>query len=359
LTLAERLSLAGYRTGAIVANAGYLHRGMGWSRGFSYYSDEPNRLFGYVPSPGHTMLSWFPIPFARLTSPWLSAEEINRRAYEWLSVESEAPFFLFLNYMDTHGPYVPPEPWPDHYPGRLDFLLDPRHSVLRGERDLTPLEAGHYRALYDGAVSYVDSQIGDLLHHLVGWGLMDDTMVVVTSDHGEFFGEHRLFEHAIGPYEPVHRVPLLVRFPRGIRRGTVDHRVQLIDIVPTVLDALGLPVPNDLDGEVLPSITHPIVVEQAPNLLAGRRYGRGLGRGYRALYEQSWKLVAFDDESVLLFDLDSDPGEYHDQAASRPDRASAMHARLREFSAANRPQQASSPLSEEAAARLRAVGYLQ
>jgi arylsulfatase A-like enzyme len=358
VTLAERLSDAGYRTGAVVANASALDRRLGWGQGFGFYSDEPRRLLGYKPS--LTTVLWsFPRPYARTSSPWKTAEQVNQTAFAWLAKEPKGPFFLFMNYMDTHDPYMPPDPWPDRYPGRQSFLVDPVAAVLRGQRDLTKVESLHFRAVYDGAVAYVDDQIGRLVERLAILERLDDTLLIVTSDHGEFLGEHRLFRHEIGPYEPVHRVPLLVRYPNRAHAGVEQGWVQLVDIMPTVLDVVGLTPHDGMDGDVLPRVRHPILIEQAPHPSSGGLNGRGLGRGYSGLYEGARKLVAFDDGSLLLFNLDDDPGETHDLAPREPQFTALMHARLVEVNARQARRYHPVPPDPELQERLRAGGYLR
>jgi arylsulfatase A-like enzyme len=153
--------------------------------------------------------------------------------------------------------------------------------------------------------------------------------VIVTSDHGEFLGEHRLLQHAVGPYEPVHRVPLVIRYPRGTRRGVEHGWAQLVDVVPTVLATLGLAPSTPLDGDVLPRLTHPILIQQAP--MGGTRWrGRHAGRGYSGIYEGPWKLVVFDDGPPLLFNLETDADEVHDLSRVNEGKFTAMQASLDE-----------------------------
>jgi arylsulfatase A-like enzyme len=355
--LAELLRTAGYRTAAVVGNSLFLDHRLGWNRGFDFYSDEARRRVGYQPLV-RAPLEWFPRPFARATAPWRDAEEVNRSVLAWLAAGGDGPFFLFVNFADTHAPYMPPDPWPDRYPGRLSILMNPVPAVMAGARELTDLESRHYRALYDGAVAYVDAQIGVLLGRLAALGLLDDTIVIVTSDHGEFLGEHHLFNHAVGPYEPVHRVPLLIRYPRGSRRGTEQGWVQLVDIVPTVLAAVGLRLSIPFDGEVLPHVNHPILIQQAS--MGGTVWrGRQAGRGYVGMYEGPWKMVTFDQGPSLLFNVETDPDERREVAFAGDPHASAMRERLdeasRRFPRRERPSLPSRELEEQ----LKAGGYIR
>jgi len=355
--LAERLRQGGYRTCGVVGNSLFLDRRLGWDRGFDFYADQPRREVGYTPIL-HTALRWFPRLLAHATAPWKSAEEINRTAFAWMAQGGPGPFFLFVNYVDTHVPYMAPDPWPDRFPGRLPLLLDPVPAVQAGERDLTEAESGHYRALYDGAVAYVDAQIGVLLADLEARGELERSVVIVTSDHGEFLGEHRLFHHAVGPYEPVHRIPLLIRYPQAARRGVEDRWVQLVDIVPTVLAATGLPLPVPLDGQVLPEVNHAILIEQMS--MPGTRWrGRHVGRGYAGVYDGPWKFVAFDDGPTWLFNLDDDRGEARDVSGASVGEVTRLRACL-EAARERFPRRAEPAVpSLELQERLRAGGYLR
>jgi arylsulfatase A-like enzyme len=305
----------------------------------------------------HTALQWFPLAHARATEPPRTAEEINRSALAWVRLEESAPFFLFLNYMDAHAPYMPPDPWLDRYPGRLSILLSPPPAVLAGDRDLTDEKLRHYRATYDGAVAYVDDQIGDLLARLGAEGRLENALVIVTSDHGEFLGEHGLLQHIVGPYDPVHRIPLLVRYPRAARQGVEHGWVQLVDIVPTVLDVAGLAATSPVDGEVLPRVKHPILIQQFPVLRTIRRTSHS-GRGYTGMYDGPWKLVAFDDGTSLLFDVEADPAEEHDLWALDPARARVMRANLEEANRRFPRRPGPSTTRRDLEERLKAGGYV-
>lgn len=358
VTLAERLHDAGYRTGAVVANAGALDHRMGWAQGFDSYDDAAGREFGYLPLLNTAVWS-FPRLFALAAAPTRKADEVNAAALGWLDKDAGSAFFLFINYMDVHDPYMPPEPWTDRYPGRRTFLPDPVQAVLRGQRDLTSAEMRHFRAVYDGAVAFVDDQVGRLVRRLDALGVLDDTVVIITSDHGEFLGEHRLFHHVVGPFEPVHRIPLIIRYPRAARRGVEHGWVQLVDIVPTVLDVLGLPSEGNLDGGVLPHVTHPILIQQAPNSEYGRLYGRGFDVGYTGIYAGPHKLVAFDDGSRRLFDVVEDPQEREDVRARQLEVATVLGASLNEANATHPRRTHAFVLPPEVQERLRAGGYVQ
>ncbi len=170
------------------------------------------------------------------------AEDVNAVALPWLDEQETAtrPWFLFVWVLDPHDPYYPPagyDRWRDpSYRGRIDGSAESVRRV-RGQADVQRLID-----LYDGEIAYTDEQLGRLLDHLRRRGQFDDTLIVVAGDHGEAFGEHGDFVHGHLAYEEVMRVPLLIKFPSAVPvTGEANATLaQLVDVAPTVLDALGL-----------------------------------------------------------------------------------------------------------------------
>lgn len=363
LTLPELLSTAGYHTGGFVANFAYLNGTLGFARGFEVYDDRAARLFGYVPL-FNSALKLFPHPYVNLTKPYRLAEQINRGAFEWLDRHREEPFFLFLNYMEPHAPYCAPRPHHGFHAEGEAVYEDPL-AYQRSGRSFSRRQRSSISAQYDEEIAYLDEQIGDLLRKLQTLGLYDKSLILVTSDHGEYFGEHDMWGHGSGPYDGVHRVPLIVKFPGSSIRGVEPRWVQTIDIFPTVLEAVGLDLPKEetIDGQPLSRVEHPILTEQYPNAWMKRNFGARYARGYRSLYQPPWKFVAYMDGSVELFDLADDPDENHDLAATRPDRSARMKADLDRFVASVTPSLPSGgknkEMDEQTKRRLRALGYIR
>jgi arylsulfatase A-like enzyme len=355
-TLAEILSDAGYRTGAVVSNSTALGFASGFDQGFAFYDARPNGRFGYEPMLNGFLIA-FPLAFAGDLTPWRPATEVNRIAFEWLDENEDAPFFLFLNYMEPHEPYAPPAPFADRYPGRRILMAPRSGEIMRDRRDLTPEEEAHFRSMYDGEVACADASLGTLLDHLRRIGVYEDTLVVVTSDHGEFFGEHRLMTHTIGPYEEVHRVPLVIRYPRSRVRGIENAYVQLVDVLPTVLQVAGLPVPEIVQGRALPNVGHPILIEGAVNRRLVGFFGKRFDRSYQGIYAGGWKLVSNSDGTNELFDLGADPAETRDLAGARPEHVAEL-ARTMSAYRESLPRLTRAFIDAEARRRLQGAGYL-
>jgi arylsulfatase A-like enzyme len=321
-TLAELLRDAGYATAAVVAGP-WLKRAIGLDRGFDHYDDAGIRS-----------------ERGRL------APEVSDRAIAWLRARPDRPFFLFLNYFDPHGPFTPP----------AAFFRD----LLSDDPDASPVERerARTRALYDGEVRFADHHLGRVLDALRALDLYDDTWIVVTADHGELLGEHGLLGHGKTLHEELLRIPLIEKRPRGEGpRGRSPRPVQLVDVLPTVAERLGIPAPPDIQGAPFAAVSHPIVAEAYPlPFLEGAR------GDMRALYEDGYKVLWRRDGRPELYDLTSQAGERRSLAWREPERAQRMEQRLlRYLEGLPGPPPVSGearPVDAETREALRGLGYL-
>ncbi len=330
-TLAELLGEAGYRTAAFCANP-FLHSGTGLDRGFQlfYHSRNLNTTIPLLTEPLQKLL------FGReaLTAfrqQTMTARQVNRRAAHWLERRGGRPFFLFINYMDAHSPYDPDPPFDRIYPGAWEGFLD-WHSFAAGmhkqPREISGREREHIISRYDGAVRSLDHELGRFFDLLRERGLYDESLIIVTSDHGEHFGEHGLIEHSKDVYEEVLRIPLLVKYPGSARRGRDEVPANLVDILPTVLTAAGLPLPDGLAGRLLGSAS-PVrrLNESYDPRKAGGGGNRPAGspgrfiRVRRSIHLDQMKFIWSSDQAHELYDLDADPGESRNLLAERPELA--------------------------------------
>jgi len=191
-------------------------------------------------------------PFAPLIG--LPADFLkNKIAEKWLSTNPDkGPFFVFLDY-SAHWPYDPPQPFFSRFLEGISSkevgsvkLLDDDGLIARYDyRDVSERQIEILRSLYDGKVSYVDSCLEDLIEHLESLDMFNNLLLVVTSDHGDFLGEHGLFGHEFSLYEPLIKVPLILRFPDVYRGGKrYSGLVQTLDILPTLIDYLNIELPD-------------------------------------------------------------------------------------------------------------------
>jgi len=255
-TLAEVLSERGYETAGFVANSTYCTYESGLSRGFAHYEDCPisfgeivfSSSLGRSIANNHSIrrvVGYYDI-LGRKT-----AEELNRDFFDWLSSRKvQRPFFAFLNYFDAHEPYLPPQPFYDEFRSsnepRKNWLI--RHSLRDGERsnkrEMSAEEIKIENDAYDASISYIDHHLGLLIDTLSDRGLLGNTLVIITADHGELFGEHGLFTHGNSLYIQSLHVPLLISFPPRVPAGRiVAEPVSLAELPATIVDLL------KIDGE--------------------------------------------------------------------------------------------------------------
>jgi arylsulfatase A-like enzyme len=321
-TLALVLGEQGYATVAVVASP-WLKRIMGLYLGFaSYDDDEIDQLGGR------------------------RATRVTASALRWLRSRPEhEPFFLFLNYFDPHGPYDPPE----------RFLGPPPPSPESGGRRAARRQRQSWR--YDGEIRYMDHEIGRLFEGLRELGLYDDTWIFVVADHGESLGENGIFTHGTQLDEPVLEIPFIVKYPGRRPPERRDERVQLSDVLPTILGGLGLPLPDGIQGAHLERLDHPVVAEVYP-----LSFMRDYDGDMQALFDGEHKLIRKAGSRLLLYDLSRDPREETDLSSRLPERTSAMLESLTDYLAyLPAPLAAGEKRSIDAETRkaLQELGYLE
>jgi arylsulfatase len=196
----------------------------------------------------------------------VSCEEINARAIPWIRDHAHEKFYLFVHYWEPHTPYLPPERYRTFYPSDRDpfspeytsFEPIKRQPFWEMFRDLwfnklgPVTDAEYVASLYDAEIRHVDDGIAELLGGLDSIGLTEETLVVLTGDHGESLYQHDIYFDHHGLYDDVIHVPLLMRAPQSIRPGqTIAPLVQHLDLAPTLLEAAGAPIPPSMEGRSL------------------------------------------------------------------------------------------------------------
>lgn len=312
-TLAERFAAADYDTAAFVA-AFVLHRTFGLDRGFAEYDDGPaaDAALDQV---------------LHATAP---ANERVDRALAWLRRPRSKPFFLWLHLFDPHAPYLPPPELRARYAGRP----------------------------YDGEVAFVDTQVARVLAALDRAATAQNTIVLLLSDHGESLGEHGEQTHGVLLYDATLRVPLIVRWPDGLRAGEVRRdAVTLADVAPTLLALARLDATPGVDGhDLFGSSGAPPrrlgAISESPR----RRLGWA---SQVAIRDGDWKYIAAPRPE--LFRLAEDRNEVHDRLRSDPERAAdlALGARAIEIEMRNSLEGGKVAAADsEALARIQALGYV-
>lgn len=305
-TLAEILREAGYRTAAFISAAA-LDARFQLTQGFSVYDDEVGALRG-----GQLIAE-------------RSASEVMDRAIAWLRKAEDDPFFLWVHLFDPHHPYAPPEPYLSR------FTSSP----------------------YDGEVAYCDQEIGRLLDELKRMGRKERTLIVLTSDHGESLGEHGEETHGIFVYDSTLKVPLIMSGP-GIPKGARDERspVGLVDVLPTVLDRLGLSTEAALSGRDL-FRSEPAEFLYAETYLPRDFYNWS---PLRALRSEGYKFIQAPRPE--LYDLHSDPLETQNLVAERARTTRQIASRLESLLASSESSESTYDPDELLLSRLRSLGYV-
>ena len=240
--LPETMTKLGYRTAAFTANQYYFSQRQGFGRGFQRFEDEFQQVdewftktaFGAALMDSGILRRWF-----NYRGNWSSVngDYINGRYLRWLDAGSKHPSFAILNYMDVHAPYRSPEPFRSRFEGELVFTHS-ESEIGRSSGDEVDLQPR--RNCYAGCVAHADDCFGHLLRGLKDRGLLDNTLVIVTSDHGEMLGDHHLLYHGSNLYSQVLHVPLIMRWPWHVPAGVrVDAVVSNRALASSILSMLG------------------------------------------------------------------------------------------------------------------------
>lgn len=344
-TLAEALAEAGYATGAFVANKGYVNPRMGLAQGFGEFMNER-----------------------------YDALEMSRRAAQWIAAQpAERPWFVFVNYMDAHRPYntnalpgeraaqlpAPPKEGEPNAVASLDALYN--HVFLRKEPP-PPEMVQRVVDNYDLALANLDLGLGALFADLRARGLLDDALVIVTSDHGEYFGEHDLVEHSKDVYEEALRIPLIVKRPGQAAGRVLDAPISLADVAGLILREAAPEVAERHDDKFKGS-------SETPGHVAQARYARSkdlsapwrrrFDRERDALYVENYKLIRSSDDKHELYDLARDPTERHNLFAERPAEAQTLMAQIERVLAKSgrRSTAPLPPLTKDELRAMKELGY--
>jgi arylsulfatase len=365
---------AGYQTAAFVDSRpkGMVGAQRGFGRGFDVFRHAPHR--------------------AGIRSPFVYEMAATvRMARRWLRQRDPTrPFFLFLHTKAVHGvaedhrsdsrrfPYDKPEAYRSRYlteeqagfvwgkpgePGAEEHLQSLNRQFSQGSLDpaaYPPQRVEALKALYDGGVHYMDEQFGTLLRSLDEMSLSQDTVVIVTADHGEAFLEHGFFHHIEVNRQLLH-VPLIIRLPRDRTGKTVDLPVELADIMPTVLQFAGLAVPGSVAAMPLPLA--PSNDRPDRQIFGSYQFGSRAIYDAFSLLEGDWKLIfhKYSRDNAwltpLLFNVAQDPDEHH-PVSSQPRRAKALFSSLQSWIGGDRVGDSQIHLDQETIDHLRKLGYV-
>jgi arylsulfatase A-like enzyme len=343
LTLAEAMKQEGFATAALTANTGYLDPRWKLDQGFDVYANKR-----------------------------VNGEGLNKAAFKWLDAHHDQSFFLFLNYMDTHSPYnvIKPKQRPDflgHVSRRnVDPVFDDlMKRMVDGEASLPEADVELLKDRYDIAIANTDEYMQALFERLRALGIYDETMIVLTSDHGEFFGERGLVEHGKDVYHNGLWIPLIVKFPNQRKGEIVEGEVSSADIPRLIFSRF----PREIAKRYLPQFSdeagEQIVISENyyvyPAFWKLARLDR-FNRQRTVIHEWPYKLIQSSDGEHELYDLESDPGEAENLFARQSEVADEMRDRLERYKSGRvemlEPGEPAVAPTPEQIEELRALGYL-
>lgn len=347
-TLAEAFDAQDYETVGFFSGP-FLDPAFGFGQGFDRYVDCTS--YGGLREAGRKHAH--PASHLDRTNPtvlWNVLHELERVGHR--------PFFFFVHMWDVHYDLIPPPPFDSMFDPDYRGTFDGRN--FRHNREfrpgMNPRDFQHVLALYDGEVRYTDETIGRILEFARGRGLLDDTLVIITADHGDEFLDHDGKGHRNTLYQELIRIPLILWWPRRIAPARISNVVRLYDVAPTILELAGLPIPPTMKGVSLASAVtggHPV-----PELVAESELTVGNKIRLRSLIAGDTKVIADEIRGTeVFFDLATDPLEKRPARAGNEPRARALAAHLARFrsqpAAAHRAK-----LPDSLESRLRALGYV-
>lgn len=327
--LPEILKGQGYSTAAFVGSLALdPNWGVpGFDRGFDTYG-AGYKWEGYTPE-------------TRYETTEHRAAVVVKDALDWVSKHQQGPFFLWVHVYDPHAPYDPPPPY----------------------------KARYTKEPYDGEIAYTDEQLGKLFKQLKAWGLYDNSIIAMTADHGESLGAHGETEHGIFVYDETIHVPLLIKLPgKTTARKKVDERVELVDIMPTILQSLDMPVPEKVQGQSLLGFLAPGTPEG--DTAAHAWHDRGaysqadyghVAFAWSALQSlRTGKYLYIQAPRRELYEDAVDTKAEHNLGPSSSAVADTLSAKLEDFKKAttNTGETPKAKLDSKNAAKLAALGYM-
>jgi len=339
-TLAEILKNENYATAGFTGG-GYTSSKYGFDRGFEIYEDRIPRGRGR-----HEIASYID------------------KLLSWLESVRNRKFFLFIHTYDVHGPYNPPPPYFDLYTkGRCEGKhLRTSRGIIPWKLDASKLtieEIDYIMAVYDGGINYVDDQLGKIFEKLKQLGIDENTIIIVTADHGEAFKEHGRLDHAYKPYIELVHIPLIMKGPGIPGNRIYENYVQHIGIVPTILEILNIPKRKEMQGRNLLPLMHNCEIEEHFTTYS---WGGSGVQGPISLRTKEWTYIMNQTGPDELYDRINDPKEQNNIIEKRPLIAQKLKEGLEDFIALTseaRPQVAEKvDIDEELKEKLKSLGYL-
>lgn len=330
-TIAEALTERGYRTGAFNGNFETVTSHWGFARGFLHFEDYYQTLPQLAVSSVYGRFMEYYV-FHKVFNMEFSIDRrwgpsVNQSALDWIDQDDDTPFFAFVNYYDAHAPYISPERAKFSNLPNPGGLVNTDWTTADIYNPKTPEQAQGEIDAYDGGIYYTDQQIDVLLKELESRGKLDNTIVVITSDHGELFGEHGLWEHHNSLYKPVIHVPLIVWYPKSAPQNMrIDTPVSNTFIPAMLLDMLGEPEQTAFRGPPLSQLwADPAAAANFPDPIAEMAESSWVNPHHLSIrgdmvtvLSPEWQFIAHEFNGIELYNLNDDPDQENNLAGENP-----------------------------------------
>lgn len=346
VTLAELLRDGGYQTAGFT-DGGFLRAIFGFDQGFDIYESKKVGIARILP-------------------------QVKR----WLDENKSKPFFLFIHCYDIHSPYDPPPPYDKifhdfEYTGHLSPTNENLLAATRKQLEVNEDDLRHFIALYDGGIRYTDEKIGEFLSYLRDTGVYDQSLIIITSDHGEEFKEHGGFLHWQLHYRPELHVPLIVHVPGYPKKQVrISELARSIDLLPTIIEIAGLPVHQQAQGRSLQplikreenflnhSLWRVINYFKKDSSISFAEYHRN--DNYSIIADEYQLIYYMKSNYVKLFDLSADPLAKKNIAKDNDTIAKQLLAQLKEVYGLTPATKAPAiTVDEQTRQQLKTLGYME
>ena len=313
------------------------------------------------------------------------AAKTTKYVSEWIEKDSKSPFFIFINYMEPHLPYKPPPPYDSLFmPDNISFEEIQRFApnpedirTLMVPRQRSQKELSVISALYDGEINYLDGKIWRLYMQLKDSNILDNTLLIITSDHGDNLGDHGIVGHAYGLFNTLLEVPLIIRYPKYFKPGlTINDNVQATDIFYTIMEIAGiernpssLGLVKSLNRRIKEQDYQKIMIAEhdkpIDNLNWAKKEGINidhLNKDRSAIIFNGYKYIQTSKGEEELYDLGNDPGEVKNIVSKSNKIASILRNKLNGTFAKVKPVAGSGQrpeIDKETKEKLRSLGYIR
>jgi arylsulfatase A-like enzyme len=334
ISLPRALRMQSYETAAFHSNA-WLSGYYGFGEGFSHFDDsfttpgikkdskmrEKGRAVLIRNRTLYKLLRRIDSWIYRNAAPYERAKTINKKVVSWLKMKKPDKFFVWIHYMDTHEPYKPPKAF---RPNMSSIELSNLNSKFMNKVDPSNSELKQLMELYDGGIRYVDHEIKHLIDELDEMEILEDTIIIITADHGEEFGEHEGFmHHPTKLYDELTHVPLIIL--NSGYRATIDEPVSLIDIAPTIMDLLNLPNAKTFQGKSL----IPVINGKESYGIVSEGLDPDGSKMVVAYRTKRWKCILDEVRNTKeLYNLEEDPKESNNLYEVKRDIAEDLESRI-------------------------------